>query len=177
MAPSERQARFERRWWRRIGSGLFFLLILIAWLAANPPQTVERPEDGEYTVERVVDGDTLLLTSGVSVRLQGIDTPETVRPNHPVERWGHEASEFTAQFIDAAENKVRLSFGAERIDRYGRWLAFVWKDGQMLNEQLVRAGLAEARLDYRYAGKMKRRLKSAQDEARAASRGMWSPRD
>jgi len=44
----------------------------------------------------------------------------------------------------------------------------------MLNEELVRAGLAHARLDYRYSGTMKRRLADAQDEARAAGRGLWS---
>jgi endonuclease YncB( thermonuclease family) len=44
----------------------------------------------------------------------------------------------------------------------------------MLNEELVRAGLAHARLDYRYSGPMKRRLAAAQAEARRAGRGIWS---
>jgi endonuclease YncB( thermonuclease family) len=44
----------------------------------------------------------------------------------------------------------------------------------MLNEELVRSGLAEARMDYRYSGTMKRRLADAQDEAKRRKRGMWS---
>ncbi len=69
---------------------------------------------------------------------------------------------------------MRLTFGLERRDRHDRFLAFVWNGEQMLNEELVRAGLAEARLDYRYSGPMKRRLAAAQDEARRAGRGIWS---
>jgi micrococcal nuclease len=64
--------------------------------------------------------------------------------------------------------------GIERIDAYGRQLAFVWHGDQMLNAELVRAGLARARLDYRYSGTMKRVLAAAQDEAREARRGLWS---
>ena len=109
---------------------------------------------------RVVDGDTLLLASGARVRLQGIDTPETVKPKlsgrslgpggQPVHQGLHRAS---------ANNRVRLTFGLERKDRYDRFLAFVWNGDVMLNEELVRAGLAQARLDYRYSGAMKQRLR------------------
>ena len=69
---------------------------------------------------------------------------------------------------------MRLTFSLERQDRFDRFLAFVWDDDRMLNEELVRAGLAQARLDYRYSGLMKQRLAKAQDEARRAGRGIWS---
>jgi micrococcal nuclease len=140
----------------------------------HAPAGPELLEEGMHEVRRVVDGDTLLLTSGARVRLQGIDTPETVRENFQVEPWGPEASRFTKEFIAEADNQVRLTFGLERKDRHDRFLAFVWHDQRMLNEELVRAGLARARLDYRYSGIMKRRLQRAQDEARGAGRGMWS---
>lgn len=138
---------------------------------------VETPQvlaEGDYEVRYVVDGDTLRLTSGAYVRLQGIDTPETVHPNHPVEPWGPEASAFTKAFINRANYKVRLTFSNERLDRHGRFLAFVWHDNVMLNVELVRAGLAEARLDYRYSGRMKRHLQKAQTEAKLHGRGIWS---
>ena len=80
-------------------------------------------------------------------------------------------------FPPTANNRVRLTFGLERKDRYDRFLAFVWDGDVMLNEELVRAGLAFARLDYRYSGAMKRRLAAAQDEARQAGRGVWSKSD
>jgi micrococcal nuclease len=110
------------------------------------------------------------------VRLQGIDSPETVREGFPVEAWGAEASRFTKDFIAQADNHVRLTFGSERKDQHDRFLAFVWHGERLLNEELVRAGLAHARLGYRYSGLMKRRLERAQDEARRAGRGLWSQR-
>jgi micrococcal nuclease len=67
-----------------------------------------------------------------------------------------------------------LTFSLERKDRHDRFLAFVWNGNVMLNEELVRAGLANARMDYRYAQPMKRRLAAAEREARNAKRGIWS---
>jgi micrococcal nuclease len=97
-----------------------------------------------------------------------------VKEDSPVEAWGPEASQFTKDFVHHAKNRVRLTFSLERKDRFDRFLAFVWDGEVMLNEELVRAGLAEARLDYRYSGTMKRRLAQAQDEARRTGRGIWS---
>lgn len=154
---------------------LFALVVLwrVFWVdrADSDPEQIE---EGIYQVRRVVDGDTLLLASGARVRLQGIDTPETVLEDHPVEAWGPQASRFTKDFIERAGGKVRLTFGLERKDRHDRFLAFVWNGDVVLNEELVRAGLARARLGYRYSGTMKRRLAAAQDEARRAGRGIWS---
>jgi micrococcal nuclease len=141
---------------------------------SDEPAGPELLEEGIHQVRRVVDGDTLLLSTGARVRLQGIDTPETVREGFAVEPWGREASQFTKHFVDRADRRVRLTFGLERKDRHGRFLAFVWSGDAMLNEELVRAGLAHARLGYRYSGTMKRRLANAQDEARRAGRGIWS---
>src|SRR4051794_1706610 len=142
--------------------------------SASGPRGPERLEEGVYEVSRAVDGDTLLLTSGARVRLQGVNTPETVKPNFPVEAWGPEASQFTKDFIGKARHHVRLTFSLERKDRYDRFLAFVWDRDVMLNEELVRAGLAYARRDYRYSSAMKRRFTQAQNEARASGRGIWS---
>ena len=129
---------------------------------------------GAYRVERVVDGDTLLLENGARVRLLGVDTPETVKENHPVEPWGPEASEFTKDFLNS--RIVRLEFDRERLDRFGRYLAYVYVDRKMLNEELIRAGLSPAKLHYAFSDRMKRRFRLAQDEARDAERGIWSDR-
>jgi micrococcal nuclease len=171
--------RLPRRYWydHRATAIWVICLLLVAWRAcavARSPAAPEKLEEGIHEVRRVVDGDTLLMASGARVRLQGIDAPESVKPNAPIEAWGPEASQFTRDFIRRANNRVRLSFGPERKDQYDRFLAFVWDGEVMLNEELVRAGLAEARLDYRYSGVMKRRLSDAQEEARRAGRGIWS---
>ncbi|MFH1266468.1 MAG: thermonuclease family protein, partial [Planctomycetota bacterium] len=108
------------------------------------------------------------------IRLQGIDTPESVKPNHPVEPFGPEASEFTRRFVAEGGGRVRLQFDRERVDKYGRFLAYVWVDDRMLNEELLRAGLATAETGFRYSKAMKDRFRRAEDEAKAAGRGIWS---
>jgi micrococcal nuclease len=167
----------RRYWHEHRGAALWLIcLLLVAWRAytAKVPHSPERLDEGIHQVRRVIDGDTILLASGARVRLQGINTPETVMPNHPVEDWGPEASQFTKAFIKKAGNRVRLTFSLERKDKYDRFLAFVWSGDVMLNEELVRAGLAYARRDYRYSSAMKRRFTKAQDEAQRAGRGIWS---
>jgi micrococcal nuclease len=132
--------------------------------------------EGEYAVERAVDGDTLLLENGVRVRLLGVDTPETVAEGRPVERWGPEASAFTRDQLAAAGMKARLAFDRERVDDYGRSLAYVYLNGRLLNEELLRQGLAEPKLQYPYAQAMKDRFRRAAGEAKRAQRGLWSDR-
>lgn len=128
----------------------------------------------EYLVQRVVDGDTLLLANRQRIRLIGVDTPETVAPDRPVERFGPEASAFTRRMVEG--RRVRLGFDKERIDRFGRYLAYVYVDERavMLNEELIRAGLSKAQLQYPYSNAMKRRFRDAENEARAHQRGLWS---
>jgi micrococcal nuclease len=157
---------------------LVALAVLVAlryWQPADrsPPANLS---EGTYRVQRVVDGDTLLLANRARVRLQGVDTPETVKPNWPVEPFGPEASEFTRQFVAQGDGWVRLQFDRERVDKYGRFLAYVWVGDRMLNEELVRAGLATAEMQYRYSSAMKTRFRRAEDEAKAAGRGIWSAR-
>jgi micrococcal nuclease len=170
--------RPRRRYWHEHrGVAFWFVFLLLAiWRAysSTAPKAPEQLEEGIHEVRRVVDGDTLLLASGARVRLQGINTPETVKPNHPVEAWGLEASKFTKGFIAKAGHRVRLTFSLERKDRYDRFLAYVWDGDVMLNEELLRAGLAYPRRDYRYSEAMKRRFTEAQEEARRAGLGIWS---
>ncbi len=165
-----------RRFRRRnllIPVAVLALLILRGWYPERPdvppPVTLD---EGTYQVERVVDGDTLVLANQGRIRLIGANTPETVMPNHPVEPWGPEATEFTKRFVAGGE--VRLQFDGRRQDKYGRFLAHVWVDGRMLEEELLRAGLATAETKYRYSAEAKDRFRAAESEARAAGRGIWS---
>ena len=169
--------RPPRRYWRDHRAVVLWLgcALLVLWRVTainNRPAGPELLEEGIHQVRRVVDGDTLVLASGARLRLQGIDTPETVKPNHPVEKWGPEAAAFTRDFLDRGE--VRLVFDRERQDRYGRFLAYVYVDDRMLNEELVRAGLATAEPGFRYSASMKRKVLAAEAEAKAARRGIWS---
>lgn len=165
--------RLSRRW-QTAALALLLSALLICWRWPQPfrpsgPQTLH---EGTHRLERVIDGDTLLLANGARVRLIGVDTPETVRPNHPPQPWGLEAARLTRRLVSGGE--VRLEFDGPRKDRYGRFLAHVWVGNRMLAEELVRAGLATAETRYDYAYDVKVRLLEAQAEARAARLGIWS---
>lgn len=132
-------------------------------------------DEGVQEVLRVVDGDTLLLKKNRRrVRLQGIDTPETVKENTPVQKWGPEASAYTKQFVAEADGKLRFTIDGEREDQYGRALRFVWNGDRLLNEELIANGLARAKLAYDYSQEMKDRFRRAQDQARRQRLGIWS---
>ena len=120
----------------------------------------------------MVDGDTIIVFPEAVIRLIGVNTPETVRPEHPVEPWGPEATAFTKHFLCAGT--VRLSFDRERVDRYGRFLAYVWVGDEMLNEALLRAGLARYEPQFRYSESVKRRFRQAEQVAKREGLGIWS---
>jgi len=85
---------------------------------------------------RAVDGDTLLLDRNERVRLIGVDTPETVDPRRPVQRFGKEASAFTKRMAEG--KKIRLKYDQDRKDRFGRTLAYVYlEDGTFLNAEII----------------------------------------
>ena len=144
----------------------------IQWPKNQRTESADVLAEKTYSVRRVVDGDTLLLTNRARVRLIGVDTPESVKPDHPIEPFGPEASEFTRKFI--GDKPVQLRLDHERIDQHGRWLAYVYVDGKMLNEALLRAGLARAHTEYHYAESMKRLFRAAEAEARKHHRGIWA---
>lgn len=125
------------------------------------------------TVTRVVDGDTVIAQVGgeqLRVRLIGIDTPETVAPDQPVECFGPAASEFTHRRLEGED--VELEFDVERLDPYGRTLAYVWLGGELFNETLVREGYALVTTfppDVGYVD----RFVAAQRVARERHLGLW----
>ena len=145
---------------------------------ADALRSVPDVENG--VVGRCVDGDTLMVRfdDGTTerVRLIGANTPETVKPNSPVEPFGPEASAFTKRRVEEAGGAVRLVADGDRRDKYGRRLAFVYlADSEIsLNEELTRQGLAKAQTQYRFSAEMKRRLEAAEDAARREKLGIHS---
>lgn len=94
-------------------------------------------------VKRVVDGDTIeveLDGEAQYVRLIGVDTPETVKPDTPVQCFGERASHFTKRLLEG--RRVRLVFGVERHDVYGRLLAYAHLGHRFVEAILARRGLA-----------------------------------
>ncbi|HEY2892841.1 MAG TPA: thermonuclease family protein [Pirellulales bacterium] len=170
---SPRRRQFRRSPYRTLA--LCIVLALVALSRYWNGEPLEAPPDlaeGLHRVQRVVDGDTIIFEPRVVVRLIGVDTPETVKPEHPVEPFGPEATQFTREFL--ASREARLTFDRERLDRFGRHLAYVWVGDRLLNEELARAGLARYESHFHYSPVMKRRFQKAQQEAQEAHRGVWS---
>ena len=151
------------------------LILLRLFTRSFDPGPFSFDADESYRVQRVVDGDTLLLEDGTRVRLLGVDTPETKHPNIPPEPLGFEASKFTRRHVEG--RTVTLQFDRERQDRYHRVLAYVYLDNWMLNEELIRAGFSRAETRFPYSSAMKRRFRAAEKEARNNNRGLWAKTD
>lgn len=128
-------------------------------------------------VERVVDGDTIIATIGdrsETVRLIGLDAPESVAPTRPVQCYGKEASDFLAAALPAG-TEITLVRDAEARDVYDRLLGYVVRssDGLFVNLELVAAGYAAA-LHYPPNDQYADVLDRAQAEAVVSGRGLWS---
>lgn len=172
----------RKRWPRALVFAVLMLLVVMGWQLEDrylQPTGWQRPsgqlKNGDYSVARVIDGDTIVLEfNRLRVRLQGIDTPETVDERKPVEPWGPEATDYTQRFLAAADWQVRLEIDGEPVDRYGRHLAFVWHHGRLLNEELVLQGLAHAKTNFDFSEERKARLRQAQQQAQANELGIWS---
>ncbi|MDR2375922.1 MAG: thermonuclease family protein [Treponema sp.] len=126
-----------------------------------------------------VDGDTVRvrirnpppgLAAVETIRMIGVDTPETVHPRREVEFFGREASEFTRQKL--LGNSVSLAFDWDRRDRYGRLLAYIYgSDGDCHNAVLIREGYAHAYTAYSF--QFVDEFRGLEQEARRAGRGLW----
>ena len=124
-------------------------------------------------VVRVVDGDTFEARIGATVedvRLIGVDTPETVKPGAPVQCFGPRASRFARRALEG--RSVRLVFGVERRDAYGRLLAYAHLGGRMLNAELLRRGLART-LTIPPNDRHAERFARIERRAARAGRGLW----
>lgn len=128
---------------------------------------------GPVRVIEVVDGDTIRIDVGgrrETVRLLGVDTPETVHPRRPVGCFGPEAAGFTRSRL--LGRTVRLSFDRVRRDAYGRLLAFVEADGRRFNDDLLAGGYARL-LVIPPNGAHSRTMLERELDARRNARGLW----
>jgi len=126
-------------------------------------------------VERVVDGDTVVVRAGgrrERVRYIGIDTPESVKPGTPVQCYAEAASRENARLVGG--RRVRLVFDHEPRDAYGRLLAYVYRasDGLLVNRELVRRGYART-LVIEPNDAHARDFAALRERARARAIGLW----
>ena len=143
---------------------IFFLGINLVW--------AER-----VTYSDCVDGDTikiLINDKKYTVRMLAVDTPESVHPTTGVEYYGKEASEYTCNLVKNAKKlEIEYDDDSDKEDKYGRLLAWVFVDGKLLQEELIKNGYAKIAYlygDYKYTKK----LESAQEIASAKGIGVWN---
>jgi micrococcal nuclease len=155
---------------------VFIVILLLQQGQAGDDDAESLPNTVQAEVTRAVDGDTVeALVEGreQDVRYIGVDTPESVQPDAPIECFGPEAANFNRRLVEG--ERVMLTFDAERRDDYGRLLAYVrlmGGDEAFVNAELVRRGYAttlEIEPNTRYA----ERFAELEREAARAGRGLW----
>jgi micrococcal nuclease len=175
---SARKVRLVVRDGRRlVGLGLALAVGSLAMPALGGDAQVRAQMSSPAAVTRVIDGDTLAarLTDGreITVRLIGIDTPETVKPGTPVECGGPEARDAMRQLAEGQEVSLVSDPTQDSVDQFGRSLFYVGRsDGVDVGEALVRAGWAEVFVFDQDFQRLTR-YRAAQRDARDAKSGVW----
>jgi endonuclease YncB( thermonuclease family) len=161
-------------WLKKAPAGAFFVLVCGVWSSAALALDCGPPANTESVHVRYVhDGDTLVLDNDRQIRVIGINTPELARDGKPAQPLGIRARDRLRQLVFAGGNRVRLLYGEDRKDRYGRYLAYIWDTRKHnLAEQLLREGLGWAIIippNIRYLDC----YLAAEKVASKAGRGVW----
>lgn len=138
---------------------------------AEAARVHEGTNGGAFVVERVVDGDTIVLSGGEHVRYIGVDTPEIGRNGRPSECFAEEATRRNAELV--LGKRVSLITDKEDRDRYGRLLRFVLVEGKNVNLTLVEEGYAK-RIYVAPNNAMQEQLTQAERVAKHSGLGLWS---
>jgi endonuclease YncB( thermonuclease family) len=134
-----------------------------------PPKNHMLPK-GPFRVTRVLDGDTIVLDNGETVRLIGVDAPEIHHPEIPVQRFGEEAAEFLRRFAEGFECTLEYEPGDIR-DQYGRLLAYVFIGDRLANAEMIRRGYAYAYTCFPF--RRQTEFIALEREARERQYGLW----
>ncbi len=151
-------------------------VLVISWFVWDWYQEKNRVlESNEVILSQCTDGDTahfIIDGEDETVRFLAIDTPESVKPNTDPEPYGKEASNYTCDLLTNATT-ITLEYEEEKRDKYDRVLAWVFVDGELLQQKLVEEGYAEVKYlydDYKYTNQ----LQKSEKEAKAKKSKIWS---
>jgi micrococcal nuclease len=121
-------------------------------------------------VDTVIDGDTIILKDGRTIRYLGINTPETNHPTKGLECFGAEATIKNNELLN--EKKITLECGNEDIDEYGRYLRYVYVNDVFINAELVEEGFAVA-FPFGQTEKFDQVFVQLENYSRLQNKGMW----
>lgn len=129
----------------------------------------------DFRVIRVVDGDTIVVAidhTPHTIRLIGINTPETVAPNKPVQCYGPEASKHTKELLTDKIVRLEADPSQDNEDKYHRLLRFVFLENENINESLVRDGYARE-YTYKIPYAYQTEFRADQKAAKKNKLGLW----
>jgi endonuclease YncB( thermonuclease family) len=160
---------------------IVLIIVLIMWSQLSPrvysgvSNWFHQNQPGLYAVTKVYDGDTIEVSrngESFTIRMIGIDTPETHHPEKPVQCFGEEATKFAKSLLDGREVRLEADAVGDNIDRYGRQLRYVYRDDELhVNKILVVRGYA-----FSYRGFLHSKLiefEEAESFAREHQKGLW----
>ncbi|HEU4913877.1 MAG TPA: thermonuclease family protein [Candidatus Saccharimonadales bacterium] len=172
----------RRRLFSRRTSSVIAAVVVLAFTFAQTQgwldsagQEAAKNQPGLYSVSRFVDGDTIAVDMNgrsETVRMIGVDTPETHKPNTPVQCYGPAAAAYTKNLI--GKNKVRLESDEtnQNRDRYGRLLRYVYlPDGRLLEKEIISSGYGFAYTSFPFIKKAD--FVRDEQQAKEANRGLW----
>lgn len=146
----------------------------LGWIKSLNTQVFIRPQPGSYAIKRFVDGDTIVVDMNgtpETIRFIGVDTPETHKPNTPVQCYGPAAAAYTKNRIGTERVRLISDNLTTNRDRYNRLLRYVYlEDGVNLNLELVQKGYAFA---YAFPFAKKQEFFAAMYQARNSHTGLW----
>jgi micrococcal nuclease len=152
-----------------------------AWInRVNDELVLSVPELTAYDVVSVVDGDTIKVDidgETITVRLIGVDTPETKHPNKPVEYYGNEAAAFTGELLSDEQVYLEPDQGSDcHSDRYNRLLAHVWRvsDELLIAHEIIYQGYGFYYSKYPFREEYMEAYAAAEKDARINERGLWA---
>lgn len=157
------------------------LLLLISWPKPTSPDSASKTIANEeqrnlYDVISVIDGDTIKINyegRETSVRLIGVNTPETVDPRTTVECFGQEASDYLKNLLTNKKVKIETDDTQTDRDKYDRLLRYVYLDGEDVGLGIINNGYGyEYTYNVPYAKQTA--YKQAQTDAENNNRGLWA---
>ncbi|HSX17697.1 MAG TPA: thermonuclease family protein [Patescibacteria group bacterium] len=164
--------------WISLATALILLAVAVGqhfgWFGSTAQQA-EKSQPGLYAIDHFVDGDTIAVNMDgkvETIRMVGVDTPETHKPNSPVQCYGPAAASYTKTLVGT--NKVRLEADEKSTnrDRYNRLLRYVYTpDGKLVEAELIKNGYGFAYTDFPFT----KSAEFVQDQAsaKADNKGLW----
>jgi micrococcal nuclease len=145
------------------------------WFVSAAQGVVEN-QPGLYSIDHFIDGDTIAITMNgktETIRMIGVDTPETHKPNSPVQCYGPAAAAYVKNIIGSQSVRLAADPKSTNRDRYDRLLRYVYMpDGRMVETEVIKNGYGFAYTNFPFTKRAE--FVDLQDRANTAAKGLWA---